>query len=784
MLKNYIKIALRNLMRHKGFTLINLTGLIVGMVGAMLIGLWILREINVDRFHEKGDQIYQAWNRDTVDGEIWCWQSTPKPLGPALLSDFPEIVNYARYSDSGDLIFRKEDNYLRGKSFFTDSTFLRIFSFPLVEGDINTALNEPKSVVITEQLAQKLFGNEGALNQTVKVENSLELKVTGVLKSLPNTTDFEFEALLPWSLMVQLGYSDNSWSNNSVATFLELEKSVDITTLNEKVKNVKKRHTVASTTEVFLYPLEETYLRDNFVNGKPVGGNIDLVYLFLLIAILIIIIACINFINLSTARSERRAKEVGIRKLSGAFRGMLISQFLMESFILTVFSALISLIFVQLLLPSFNTLIGLELRVPYESPGFWLGIFGFIIITSVLAGSYPAFFLSSFKTSQVLKGSFKKLGSQFSPRKVLVVSQFAFAIILIASTIIIKQQINHAQNRSKGYDQSQLIYHSLNDQIKNGFVSFREEALQLNLAEGMSKSMSPITHSTTNSWGMDWEGKDEENKQLIHRFGTDIKPVELFGLTLKEGRDIDVTKYATDSTAIILNETAVEIMGFDEPLGQIISDGPKYHVVGVVEDFVIGSPFEKVIPLVIESSKSWFETFHIKLNPNMPTKDNLAAIEKLFNKHFPNVPFEFEFIDEAFAAQYSYQNRFATLTTLFSGLAIIISCLGLFGLSAFATEQRSKEIGVRKVLGASVARILILLSVDFVKLVFVAIMIAIPVTWYLMSEWLLNFEYRTTISSSVFLIASVLAMTIALLTIIGQTYKTAILNPVDSLKDE
>ena len=755
MFKNYLKIALRNLTRNKTFTFLNITGLIVGMVGAMLIGLWVIREVSVDRFHEKGEQIYQAWNMDKVDGEIWCWTSTPKPLAPVLADDFPEIVNYSRYSDAGNLIFKKDDNFLKGNSFFVDSSFLQIFSFPLIEGDINTVLNEPMSVVITEELSQKLFGNDDALNQIVKVENSIELKVTGVLKSLPAITDFEFEALLPWSLMVQLGYADKSWSNNSVATFLELEKDVNVTALNDKVKNVTKNHSQGSTTEVFLYPLEESYLRDNFVNGKPAGGKIDLVYLFLMIAVLIIVIACINFVNLTTARSERRAKEVGIRKLSGAFRGMLISQFLIESFLLTTYSTIIALILVQLLLPSFNTLIGLKLSIPYNQPYLWFGVLVFVVLTALLAGSYPAFFLSSFKTSQVLKGSFKKIGSQFSPRKILVVSQFTFAIILIASTIIIRQQIKHAQNRTKGYDQSQLIYHSLNDQIEQGFVSFRDEALQLKLVQGMSKSMSPITYSTTNSWGMDWEGKDQDNKQLIHRFGTDIKPVELFGLTLVAGRDIDVTKYATDSTAVILNESAAEIMGFDDPIGQTISDGPKYHVVGVVEDFIMGSPFEKVIPLVIESSASWFETFHMKLNPELSTKENIAAIEQLFEKHFPDIPFEYEFVDEAFANQYKEQERFATLTTLFSSLAVIISCLGLFGLSAFAAEQRSKEIGVRKVLGASVARILILLSSDFLKLILIAIAIATPLTWYVMREWLQSFEYRTTISAWVFIVASI-----------------------------
>jgi ABC-type antimicrobial peptide transport system permease subunit len=784
MLKNYFKIAFRNLSRNKGFTFLNITGLVVGMAGAMLIGLWIMREVSVDRFHENGEQIYQAWNRDKVDGEIWCWTTTPKPLGPVLVQDYPEINKVARYSDAGNLVYKKAANNLKGNSVFVDSTFLQMFSFPLISGDLSTALDEPMSVVITEELALKLFGTNEAVNQMVTVENRIELKVTGVLKSLPSNTEFDFEALIPWSLMVQIGYSDNSWSNNSVATYVELEKGVNISQLNEKVQGVTMAHRSGSTTEVFLYPLEESYLRNEFVNGVPIGGKIDLVYFFGMIAILIIAIACINFMNLSTARSEKRAKEVGIRKLSGAHKGMLVSQFLMESFLLTTFSAILAFIVVQLLLPSFNILTGVQLSIPFTNVIFWSGVMGFILITSLLAGSYPAFFLSSFQPVKVLKGSFKKSGSQFSPRKILVVSQFTFAIILIASTFIIKQQIEYAQNRSKGYDQSHLVYHNMNEEIDNGFVSFREEAIKLNLVEGMTKSMSPITHSSTNSWGMEWEGKNEENKQLIHRFGSDIRPVEIFGLSLVEGRDIDVTKYATDSTAILLNEEAVKVMGFEEPIGQIISDGPKYHVVGVVKDFVIGSPFEKTIPLVIESSASWFNAFHIKLNSELNTKENLASIQLLFSRHYPNIPFEFEFVDEAFAKNYQEQERFADLITLFSGLAIIISCLGLFGLSAYAAEQRRKEIGVRKVLGASVSRILVLLSSDFVKLVLIAIVIAIPVSWYLMSEWLLNFDYRTAISADTFIITAIIALAIAILTVIGQAYRTANLNPVNSLKNE
>ncbi len=786
MLKNYIKIAIRNLTRNKGFTFLNIAGLVVGMAGAMLIMLWINREMSVDRFHENGEHIYQAWNRDNVDGEVWCWTSTPKPMGPVLRDNYAGIEDMSRFNYSGELIYAIGDKKMNRISAFVDSTFLEIFSFELIKGNKQTVLDEPLSLVITEEMAKSLFGDEDPINQMVTLENRLELKVTGVLADLPNNTDFEFEALMPWSLLVQLGFSDNNWGNNSISTYVEVAPQVNITNLNAQIASIRKEHySPEATTELFLYPLEDGYLYDEFVNGIPVGGNIDRVRLFAIIAAFILLIACINFMNLSTARSEKRSREVGIRKLSGARREMLVFQFLMESIILAFLSGLIAIVMVQLLLPAFNDIIKVDLIIPYNLPLFWIIFLSFILITGILAGSYPAFFLSSFRPVKVLKGTFAKSKSLLAPRKVLVIVQFTFAIILIASTIIIKQQIEHVQKRAKGYDESQLIYLTLNEEIEAGFVSFREALLQEDLVASMTKSMSPITQSWSNSWGIGWEGKDETNKQLVYRFAADIKPVETFGLTLVEGRDIDVTKYTTDSLAILLNEEAVKTMGFDDPIGQQISDGDEpWTVVGVVKDFIIGSPFGRIKPLVIEGSKSWFSVFHLKLKEGIPTKENLAAIEAVFNTHFPSIPFEYEFIDESYAKSFANQQRIATLTSIFSTLAIVISCLGLFGLSAFAAEQRSKEIGVRKVLGATVAGIMWLLSTDFLKLVIVSFIIATPIAWFMMDKWLTDFDYRVSISATVFMITGIVAVLIALLTVSFQAFKTALINPVDALKDE
>ncbi len=785
MLKNYIKIAWRNLFRNKSFTILNITGLVVGMAGAMLILLWINRELSVDRFHENGEQLYQAWNRDTIDGEVWCWTTTPKPMGPVLAQNYPEIVEVSRYSYFGKGIFAMGENKISKESAFVDSTFLQMFTYPLLQGDKQTVFSSPNSIVLTESMAQNLFGNENAMDKVVRFENRVDLKVTGIMADLPSTTDFDFEALLPWSLMVQLGFSDENWGNNSISTYVQVEKGIDITALNNKVKTIKKEHSEESTTEVFLYPVELGYLYSNFKNGVVVGGNIDRVRMFGLIGLLILIIACINFMNLSTARSEKRAKEVGIRKLSGARKEGLVTQFLIESLCLTIISGILAILLVQLLLPSFNNIIGITLSIPFEQPSFWILFLSFIAITGILAGSYPAFFLSSFKPVKVLKGTFKKSGSMFAPRKILVIVQFTVAIILIASTIIVKQQIEHVQSRAKGYDDAQLLYFGLNKEIEDGFVSFRNDLLQNADVTAVTKSMSPITQSWSNSWGIGWEGKDENSKQLIYRFAADIKPVETFGFTLIEGRDIDVTKYATDSMAVILNEEAVKTMGFDDPIGQLISDGDEpFHVVGVIKDFIIGSPFSRNKPVVIESSASWFSTIHIKLNKSVSMTESLAAVETIFSRNFPNIPFEYEFIDDSFAKNFANQTRIATLTTIFSTLAILISCLGLFGLSAYAAEQRNKEIGVRKVLGATVARIMWLLSTDFLKLVIVSLLIATPIAWVMMNNWLMDFDYRISVSALVFIGTGIMAILIALLTVSFQAFKTAVINPVDALKNE
>ncbi|MEM7551254.1 MAG: ABC transporter permease [Bacteroidota bacterium] len=785
MLKNYIKVAIRNLSRNKGFTLLNISGLVVGMAGAILIFLWISRELSVDRFHENGEYLYEVWNNNVVDGEVWSWNSTPKPIGPALESGYPEIISFARHKYVGDMLFSHEDENLNRETVFVDSTFLEMFSFSFKEGNPADALKQPSSIVINEDVAKDFFGDESPIGKTLRFDNKADLIVTGVMENLRSNTDFEFEVLITWPVFENNLFNDDNWSNNHLETFVRLDENADLALVNDKIRDIKKEHIEEATTDVFLYPIENRYLYNDFENGVPIGGNIDRVRMFTLIAVLILLIACINFMNLSTAQSERRSKEVGIRKVSGAKKGALVGQFMIESILLSLISGVIALGLVQLLLPYFNNTINLKLSLPTSSFSFWLLATGFILLTGILAGSYPAFFLSSFQPIKVLKGTFSRIGSGFNPRKILVVTQFTFAIILIASTIIVRNQIEHARNRKLGYDKSHLIYHTLSEEIEKGFEAFKRDLFKEDLAKSVSKNMSPITENWSNSWGIGWDGKDEESKKLMFRYSADIRPVETFGLTLLEGRDIDVDQFATDSTAALLNKEAMKMMGFENPIGELIYDNDtSWHVVGVVDNFLNGSPFGKDRPIIIFGPYTWTGIFHIKLNDELNAAENLSAIEKVFSTHYPNIPFEYDFVDDAYAQRFENQKRTAKLTFIFSGLAIMISCLGLFGLSAFAGEQRSKEVGVRKVLGASVARIMWLLSTDFVKLVLIAFLIAVPIAWYTMDQWLSDFHYRISISPTVFLITGIVAVTIAFLTISYQALKTASINPVVALKNE
>jgi ABC-type antimicrobial peptide transport system permease subunit len=568
-----------------------------------------------------------------------------------------------------------------------------------------------------------------------------------------------------------------------------LKPHTDVAAFNAKIKDITRRNSGRNDVWThFLFPLNQWHLYSDFENGKPTGGRIETVRVFGIIAVFILLIACINFMNLSTARSEKRAKEVGIRKVAGAGKGLLIGQFITEAFLTACVAGLIALLIVQLVLSPFNTIINTQLFVPYNSVNFWLFALAFIAFTSLLAGSYPAFYLSSFKPISIFKKQFKKSQAAVSPRKVLVVLQFTFAIILIISTIVVRNQIQYAQDREAGYSKSNLIHVNFVGDIERNYALIKQELISTGIASSVTKTMAAIAQDGYHSWGLRWANEiPKDTNTTITLFSTDADLAKTAGLRLVDGRDIDINKYPSDSFSVVLNETAVRLMGFKNPVGQVIYnpfENVKWNVVGVVKDYITNSPYEEIPPIVVMGPGAWFNTMHIKLSAANSTGANLAKAERIFKRYNPTYPFDYQFVDQEYARQFDDQQRTKTLAGLFATLAIFISCLGLFGLSVYVAESRVKEIGIRKVLGASVGNIAKLLSFDFVKLVIFSIIIATPVSWYAMNKWLQDYTYRINIGWGIFVAAGLLAVVIALLTVSFQSIKAAIANPVKNLRAE
>lgn len=794
MFKNYFKALIRNIIKNKTYSMINISGLAIGMAAAILILLWIQNELSIDRFYEKQDRIYLMHNRDkSPDGERWAWPSTPIVMGPTLKKDYPEVEDVVRYRNVTFLLSVGEKK-LNQRGSFADSTFLNVFDFPLLKGNPETALNSNHSIVLTEKFAKSLFGTDDAMGKIVRVDSTHNCTVTGILKDLPNNTKFSFAYILPWTYLEKIGWADENWGNNGIRTYVLLKQGASQAAFDKKVQNITIDHTKGtaneSTTQVFTHPMSNVHLYGKSEDGKMVGGQIETVKLFAIIAGFILLIACINFMNLSTARSEKRAKEVGIRKVAGAGKRLLVLQFLGESIFLSLIAFVLALIMVQLSLSAFNVLVGKELFINYADPFFWLYCLAFVLFTGVVAGSYPAFYLSSFNPIGVLKGAFKKSKALVAPRKVLVTVQFTFAIILIIGTVIVVRQIQYGLNRQAGYNKDNLVYFFTQGEVDKHYSTIKHEILNSGAATSITRSANPITQRWSDSWGFYWEGSTKSDEKIdFLRLGSDADFEKTIGVKILQGRDIDVNTYPTDSNAVILNEAALKAMRIKDPIGMVIKEvgnDSKWHVIGVVKDFVIESPYQQSIsPLMIFGpNKDYAQIIHAKLNSNKSTTENIAAIEKIFKKYNPQYPFEYVFADESYARKFDDSSRTGKLAALFAGLTILISCLGLFGLATYMAESRTKEVGVRKVLGASVVNVTMLLSKEFLRLVVVSFVIASPIAWYAMNKWLDNYSYRIGIEWWVFALAGLLAIIIALLTVSYQAIRAAIANPVKSLRTE
>ncbi|SEA25009.1 FtsX-like permease family protein [Arachidicoccus rhizosphaerae] len=786
MIKNYLKTAWRSLKRNKLFSGLNIFGLAIGMAGALLIAILLQHMLGYDRFHKDEDQLYVMANLDRVNGDMQAWKWTPKILGSTLADLRPEIEDWTRVSSGVSFLFTQGEHKIQNnEGSLVDSGFFKMFSFPLLSGSISDDWNNGTAIILSQSLAKSLYGTTDVVGQTIKLDTAQYLKIAAVIKDMPENTVLKSDYLLSWGYANRFGAVDSSWGNNSVETFIKLKKGASLSVFNNAVKNVTREHRPDWTITLFATPFKDNYLYNEQHNGHFDSGKIVVVRCLAIIGLLLLLIACINFMNLSTAQSERRAKEVGVKKVIGATKSKLITQFLVESVLLALLAFVIAVGIVLLVLPAFGNLVEMKLSWHFGWTGWVLAI-GLMVVTGLLAGSYPAFYLSSFAPVKVLKGRLTKVRGKLSARSVLVVAQFTVAIILILSTIMITQDTRYVQNRDTGYDQNELLYSALNANLRKSYPVLRNELLQSGAVTSVSKNMSPITNRSSDSWGVSWPGSHNEIEKIdFERYSTDADMVKTMGMHLISGRDIDIYKYPADSSAMILTASAVSAMGLKNPIGVNVVDGDtKFTVVGVVSDFVIDQPFEKIKPMMIEGPYAHFNVVHYRLNPRHSIDDNLARIKTIFDKYSVDYPFEYHFADEVYAQKFKENKKLGQLSMLFAGLTIFISCLGLFGLITFMAETRTKEIGVRKVLGASALGIIGLLSKGFVKLILISFLMGAPLAYYIMRRWLSSSAYSVEIQWWWFLLTVMMAMVIAFITVSFQAMKAARVNPVQSLKTE
>jgi putative ABC transport system permease protein len=793
MLQNYLKIALRNLVKNKVYSFINIAGLAVGMAVAMLIGLWMIDELSANKHHKNFDSIYQVMMFQTFDGHRGSQQQLPYPIGEELSTKYPDFKAVAMCDwGSGHSLVMGNQKFSKVGHFLGEQG-IDMFSLPILKGDRNP-LKDPTSIVLTEELATTLFGNQDPIGKVLKMDNTIDLKVTAVVAKQPKNATLQFDYLLPWLLQEKMNpeIKNNTWGNNAFQVFVQLKDGVNPEKTNVNIKNVVLNHfkdnKLMQTNvkpEVFLHSMAKWRLYSEFTDGINTGGFIKYVKLFGIFGLIVLLIACINFMNLSTARSEKRAKEVGVRKAMGSGREQLIGQFLSESLVISFIALGLALILVELVLPSFNTLTEKDVSLQLANPLFWGIMLVFTIFTGLLAGSYPALYLSSFNPVRVLKGTIRVGKSASLPRQVLVVLQFSFSIALMIGTVIIYQQIQHGKNRPIGFDSKGLIsVFSSADLVKN-YDPLRTELLASGVVSSICKSSCPPYQTWSNNRGWSWKGsKPEDESVLFNTIASDYDYTKTVGIKLKAGRDFS-REFASDSLGLILNEAAVKRMGLKEPIGEVVKwDGRSLKVIGVAPDMQMDSPFEIIRPTTIVFAKDWVNVICVRMNPNVSASAALKKIAPIFDKYNPGFPFDYQFTDDEYAKKFDYLKMIGDLSLAVAFLAIFISCLGLFGLASFMAEQRTKEIGVRKVLGATVLNITTLLSKDFLKLVIISIIIASPIAYFTMKNWLQEYEYRIEIGAGVFVLVMVVAIVIALSTVSYQAIRAGLANPVKSLRTE
>jgi putative ABC transport system permease protein len=789
MIKNYFKVAWRNLKNNKFFSAINILGLGAGMAVALLIGLWVYEEYSYDKFLPEHRQVFRVKRNYDSNGDTLTFSTTSLKLADAL-REVPEIEYVAESDWMGrhGLVVGEKKLYVRGGQVGSD--FLKIFQYPLRNGNKSTVLGDPYSIVLTESLARSLFGDEDPINKTVRFDNKDDLKVTGILKDLPSNSTLQFEFLVPFSYRELTSASvradrAGSFGANGYQQFVKLKAGVALAQVAPKIRNITKsdinsRNAMGSF--VWLQPVANWHLYNKFENGKEVAGFLEYVRMFSIIGALVLLIACINFVNITTARSEKRAREVGVRKAIGSDRKSLVIQFLTESFLLTFLAFLISIALVQLALPGFNALTGSTIAIPFSNPVFWTIMIGCVFVTAILAGSRPAFYLSSFRPVKVLKGTLKAGKIATLPRKALVVVQFTCSVALIISTIIIYQQVNYAKDRPTGYDINRVMMTNMTADLGDNYVALKNELIQRGIVTGVTQASSPVTDIQWHSDVDSWKGKTAAESIEMGTIMVSEDYFKTLGMVMKVGRDFTSD---TDTSSVIFNEAAISQMRLKDPLAQTISwGGRQYTIAGVVKDALMVSPFAPAEPTMFMIRANRKNSLIYRLSPQVKTQDAITQLTAIFNKYNPTYPYIYEFADEAYAGKFKLEVLIGKLAGIFAALAILISCLGLFGLAVYMAEQRTKEIGIRKVLGASVQQVWVLLSKDFIVLVLIGSVIATPLALYFLQNWLQKYQYRIAIQPVVFIWAALAAIAITILTVSFQAIKAGLANPVKSLRTE
>ena len=787
MITNHIKTALRHALKYKGYTTINLLGLIVGLASSMMILLWVQDELGKDQFHAKSDRLYQLWrNMHQANGEVITTGAIPQPLEEVLENDYPEVDEVTLVGWEMTLLFRRDEKVSYEIGRYASPEFFSIFSFPFLAGNLETALKDPYSVVISRDLAEKYFGENWkaeAPGKAFKIQESQEFIVSGVFDRPGKSASVSFDFILPVQEYVQRNDWVKSWYNGGFSMFLTLREDADVDHFRQRILQEVNNNTGNEADErIYVQKFSESYLHSNFKNGVPTGGRIQYVRILFVVALFILVISCINFMNLATARASRRTKEIGIRKVLGARKQILGQQFMVESFLLTIAAVIVSLLVVFLTIPFFNEITGKSLTLDFGDPKLWVVIGGLTLITGFLSGSYPAILLPSFEIVHSLKGTKKKSGAGAYFRNGLVVFQFSLSILLIIGSIVVSQQMKYILNKNLGLDKENLVYLNMEGDLARRSDVYKTELLKIPEVKNVTfASGNPLSYGRSTG-SASWEGKNPDEVVEINVLNVDVDFFEAMGIEISLGRGFS-REFATDSSNFIINEVAAGIMGFSDPVGKNLSVwGQEGKVIGVVKNFHMSSLYNPIEPLIIRYDPGSTSVAFIRIEQNVQAA--IEGIEKVTTALNAAYPFQYEFLDTNYEQKYRSEMALSTLVNIFAIVSVFISCLGLLGLSSFSADQRSKEIGIRKVHGASVFKLVLLLSGAYTKLMLLAFILASPIAYYYMKGWLENFTFRNDLSLMPFLVSGMLAFVVGALTVSFKSYQAASINPVRTLKEE